>query len=104
MFLAQAYSATAKLWQELADPQYHFFWVTWHPFGTVSNWSKLDSEEQIEAALSTHPALLHGQSINTEVLRAVASRIWLLVLHRKYRELTPSPGEIGRILLELGRK
>jgi hypothetical protein len=103
LFLAQAYSATAKQWQELTDPKYHFFWVTWHPFGTVTNWSKLESEEQIKAALTTHSSLLSGQAINPEVLRTVAGRIWLLVLHRKYKELTPAPGEIGRILLELGR-
>lgn len=103
MFLAQAYSATAREWQQLGDPEFEFFWVTWHPFGTMTNWSKLESEDQITAALADHPALLAGQEINAEVLRTVACRIWLLVLHRKQKELTPSPAEIGEILLKLGR-
>ena len=103
VFLAQAYSATAAQWQSLSDPRYEFFWVTWHPFGTLTNWSKLQSTEEIRSALAAHPELLNGQDVDEKVLQAVSERLWLLVLHPRQEKLMPTDKEIRKIIEKLGR-
>lgn len=102
-FLAQAYSATAVQWQTLSDPKYEFFWITWHPFGTLANWSQLQSPSQINEALDKHPQYLNGQSADPLIVQTVADRLWLLVLHGRQSDLMPTDKEIRKILEKLGR-
>lgn len=102
-FLATAYSATARQWQELGDPKWEFFWVTWHPFGTLTEWSQLESPERIEAALAKHPEVLNKQDVIPKVVATLAPRVWLLLLHPRQEHLMPTRAELKAILLNLER-
>jgi hypothetical protein len=77
--------------------------VTWHPFGTLSEWSKLASGDRVRSALQKHTSLLEGQTVVDAVVDAVVSRTWLLLLHGRQDDLMPTPAELKKILMELNR-
>lgn len=101
-FLAEAYSATARHWQTVADPLYEFMWVTWHPF-SQGDWSTLLSADFLRSAVIGHPELRDGQAVDETVIQTLASRTWILVLHDKQKVLRPADNEIAKILQHLGR-
>lgn len=101
-FLAEAYSTTAKHWQQVGDPKFEFMWVTWHPF-SQTDWSTILTPGYMTTALAANDDVLDKQAVNRTVLDAVSQRTWVLVLHDKQRELRPADNEIAKILTHLGR-
>ena len=103
-FLAIAYSATAKrLQSSKKDRKTEFMWVTTHPF-RMARWSELSTPNEIRVALEKHSDFLNGATINDEILRAVASRLWVLVLHERQLEISLTHQEVLKIMPELNRK
>lgn len=103
-FLAIAYSSSALGLEEGTDWKRHFLWVTTHPFGYSTAWAQLESPETVHAAVKEFPDLLGGRDVDKEVVRAVASRIWLLVLNSKQQRLLLTADEITRVHALLSRK
>lgn len=103
-FLAIAYSSTAHGVATGLDQEATFIWVTTHPFGYSDEWLGFESAETIRKALGEFPELLDGKAIDEDLLRTVASRIWLLVLNTKQKRLLLTVDEIQKIYGLLGRK
>ena len=103
-FLAIAYSSTLAGIESQADKQAVFFWVTTYPFGWSKDWGDLESPQAIKDSLREFPDLLAGREIDEDLVRVVASRIWLLVRNDKQKRLLLTPDEISRVHGLLKRK
>lgn len=102
-FLAVSYSATAKRIQSTTDQKAEFMWVTTHPF-KPARWTKLATPEEVLIALEKHPELLGGAAIDHDLVRTVAARIWVLVLHDRQIEISLTHTEVLKIMPKLKRK
>lgn len=103
-FLAHAYSYSAKIKSSSrSDDKREFIWVTTHPFAQ-SNWMKLHEPDHIRSALQKYPALLHGNAIDDELVRVVASRVWVLVFNPKQERLSLDADELSKVHTALKRK
>jgi hypothetical protein len=94
-YLANAYSTTSKSLLDGVDTGREYMWVTWHPF-LQSRWSKLTATEEIHVALRRYPEVLNGSSIEEELVRKVASRLWLVVLSKRQEELSLTREELRK--------
>jgi len=86
-FLAECYMAL-KTHRFFCD---HFMWITWAPF-LVDSWSDLMTPEYVERGVLESKERVFGELrdgeayedlIEPELLRAVASRLWIIVLSDK---------------------
>lgn len=102
-YLANAYSVTVHDLSTVGDLRREYFWVTSHPF-SQSKWPKLTASEEIREALKTHPEVLDGRGIEEDLVRTVASRLWLLVRHERQEEITMSRNELQHVFTVLQRK
>lgn len=102
-FLAIAYSATAKRIQATSDQNAEFMWVTTHPF-KAARWKKLATSEEVQIALKAHPEVLNGAAVDDELVRTVASRIWVLVLNERQIEISLTHKEVMKVMGKLKRK
>lgn len=102
-FLANAYSATARRIQVAKDQKAEFMWVSTHPFNQ-GGWGKLATSEEVKAALGKHPGVLGGVAIDDELLRTVASRIWVLVMNQRQLEISLTHDEVQLVMGPLKRK
>lgn len=102
-YLANAYSTTAQDIKTVGDTRREYFWVTTHPF-SQNKWPKLTSHTEVAAALEAHPKALNGNPVNQELLRLVASRLWLLVMHERQEDLALTRDELQQVFTVLKRK
>lgn len=103
-FLAVAYSATAhSLKGKKTDRKTEFMWVTTHPF-RMARWAHLATPEEIQIALKKHADFLKGESIDDDLVRTVADRIWVLVLNERQLEISLTHTEVLEIMPKLKRK
>src|SRR5437660_1010090 len=72
-FLANAYSITAAAITGDIDKKTEFMWVTWHPF-SQTKWASLTGEDEIRAAVESHPEVLGGHRLDPNIVRVVADR------------------------------
>lgn len=83
-FLAKCFRAYSER-PERCD---HFMWITWSPFN-VTEWSKLDSIDKVEACVRENWQYNFTSRADAEratlepVVKEVADRIWVLVLSDK---------------------
>ena len=87
-YLAKCYRAFVQR----PDRCDNFFWVTWAPF-KATTWSTLCAPEQLRSAVLKHRSLALGiddedqasQALDddTDRVKAVADRLWLIVLSEK---------------------
>lgn len=88
----------------LTIPSYadHFMWVSWTPHG-ISRWATLTSAAEVQAAVIEHAARIFpagvdaAASVDEAACRAVADRLWLLILSDKQESLVPSVEHLGLI-------
>ncbi|TFC94397.1 hypothetical protein E3T28_15215 [Cryobacterium sinapicolor] len=103
-FLAIAYSATAKVKNAgRMDRATEFIWVTTHPF-SIKRWASLASEAEIRLALVARPEFLGDTEVDEDIVRVVAGRIWVLVMHEKQIDLSLTQQEVWQVLALLKRK
>lgn len=103
-YLVNAYSTTAYvLDQQGNDPEFQYMWVTWHPF-SQTKWPKLTHPDELRNALNCNPDALNGKPVDEELLRTVASRLWMIVLSRRQEELLLTRTELYRVQEALRRK
>jgi hypothetical protein len=101
-FLATAYSVTADGIERHLDRRTEFMWATWHPF-SQTKWPRLTSEEEIRDALRAHPEMARN-SVDEQIVRRVAQRLWLVPMHRRQDELLMTRDELLTVYKALGRK
>lgn len=104
-FLAIAYSATAlQIFEHGGSTnEPHFMWVTFHPFN-LRRWSNLEHHSELELALKAHPGYLGGKAIDQDLVRAVASRVSVLVFNPKQEELSLTSDELIAVRGVINRK
>jgi hypothetical protein len=103
-FLATAYSSTVyELEHKHSDIAREFIWVTFHPF-MLTEWMTLGTEEKIAQALVENPEYLDGRDVDQKVLRKVAERVWILVMHKKQEDISLTHEELMNVLYTLKRK
>lgn len=102
-YLANAYSITARECEEGIDSEREYMWLTTFPFAQ-GKWLQLRSAGEIAAALEVHPEALDGRAIDNELLARVASRLWLIPLHDRHKELVLDRKELYKIHEVLERK
>lgn len=102
-YLANAYSTAVHDIKNIGDTRRQYFWVTTHPF-SQTKWPELTSHQELRQALQAHPAALNGESIDEELLRMVASRLWLFVMPERHGALTLTRDELQRVFAVLRRK
>lgn len=91
-YLAKCYRATVT-----SDSPFHFFWITWHPF-SQGKWASLCSADEIRSALETHAAkYLGSEQVDEEVVKAMAERLWLVVLSDRQEALSMSDAMLGEL-------
>lgn len=91
-FLAQCYVALAER-PYLCD---HFMWITWCPFNATV-WHEHCTEGRVRQAVLEHRELVLGTTAVTEAeslldderVKAVADRLWLIVISEKQEQLLP---------------
>jgi hypothetical protein len=82
-YLATCYSAFAAKYKALGHPpSAEFMWITTHPFAQT-NFTKLTEECSIAKAcvVEAHVARLGGEDYNAELGKALAARLWLVVVN-----------------------
>ncbi len=92
-FLAQCYVAYDKM-PARAD---HFMWIAWSPH-SITDWPKLTTADYVRAHVLKHHERVFGTDneataaplVNEDVVSAVASRLWLVVLSQKQETLVIS--------------
>jgi len=102
-YLANAYSITARECQEGIDSEREYMWLTTYPFAQAK-WLRLRSSSEIAGALAKHPEALDGRAVDNELLDMVASRLWLIPLHDRHKELVLDRKELYKIHEALERK
>lgn len=103
-FLATAYSATARSLRDVGDTEHEFIWVTSHPF-KLPKWSVLETPEEVQSALDAYPACLgEGHAVDPELVRTVASRVWVLVMNSKQESISLTAQELQKVFTVLPRK
>jgi len=102
-YLANAYSTTAHDIKTIGDVCRQYFWVTTHPF-SQTKWPELTSHGELRQALRAYPEALNGEDIDEELLRAVASRLWLFVMPERGDELSLTRDELQLVFTVLRRK
>ncbi|MFF5182264.1 hypothetical protein ACFY30_00535 [Streptomyces sp. NPDC000345] len=102
-YLANAYSITARDIRDGIDRRREFMWVTWHPF-SQGKWVHLTSKQEIRDALKTHPEVLDGADVNSEIVDRVSERLWLLVLNPCQEKLFLTREELYKVEQALNRK
>ncbi len=79
-------------------------WVTTHPFGYSQEWVTMETPEAVRKAVEEFPELLNGRIVDEDMLRTVASRVWLLIFNEKQERLFLTPDEVLRVHALLKRK
>jgi hypothetical protein len=102
-YLANAYSITARECEDGVDTEREFMWLTTHPFAQ-GKWRHLRTSDEIAAALQKHPEALAGRVPDNALMGTVASRLWLIPVHDRYRELVLERKELFKIHEVLERK
>ena len=103
-FLATAYSNILHDRRVInSDPKREFFWVTTHPF-QIKEWTTLATEEKVYEAISENPKLVNTADIDQKLVRSVADRIWILVMHEKQESISLTHDELMEVLTRLKRK
>lgn len=102
-YLANAYSTTAHDIATVGDLRREYFWVTSHPF-SQTKWPLLTSSDEMRDALKIHPEVLNGADADEDLLRDVASRLWLLVRHKRQEDITLTRDELQHVFTVLKRK
>jgi hypothetical protein len=91
-FLAQCYVAVQER-EHLCD---HLMWITWAPFN-ASVWDEHCTASRVRQAVLEHHDPVFGTSsateaaalVNDEHTKAVANRLWLIVISDKQEQLLP---------------
>lgn len=99
-FLAQCYVA----YSQLPARSDHFMWIAWSPH-SVTNWSKLTTAEYVREHVIKHRKQVFGEEdeakasamVDDDLVSAVASRLWLIVLSQKQEKLVISAEHRGVI-------
>lgn len=102
-FLANAYSSTARRIQTTKDQNAEFMWVSTHPF-SQNRWGRLATPEEIHTALEKHPKVLGSATVDQELVRTVAQRIWVLVMNHRQIEISLTQEEVLKVMPTLKRK
>jgi hypothetical protein len=88
-FLAKCYCALAAR-PEVCD---HFFWITWAPFLSES-WKDLCTYDFVEKAVLMHSVKALNEvdadvaktAVKTDLVSAVADRLWIIVLSKRQEQ------------------
>jgi len=97
-FLARSYAAVAG-GSQFCD---HLLWITWCPF-SITSWHELRTPECVRAAVLEHRARLFdtkdeqaaAAQVDEEIVKAVADRLWIVVLSDKQEKLVPLAEWVG---------
>ncbi|RPK75702.1 hypothetical protein EES45_24760 [Streptomyces sp. ADI97-07] len=95
-YLADCYSATAKMIKDGLDRECEFMWITWHPFA-MGAWTKLCDEAMIQEAVKEYPEKLGEDYYDPEIGKLLAERLWLIVLSERQEELMMKREYLGHI-------
>lgn len=105
-FLAQAYSATYLLREKGLDPKFEFMWATTCPwkgdgFRRVATWQEVrdaalwDSTRDLALAVGGSKTLARavpdGHTLDDDLARTVADRIWVWVISDRHEEMSMGP-------------
>ncbi|MFD3848727.1 hypothetical protein ACFWVB_22880 [Streptomyces microflavus] len=81
----------------------NFMWITWHPF-SLKKWAKLCSEGEVRSAVLAYPEKALGceveeaaSQVDDEACKAVAERLWLILLSERQENLVISKKHLGWI-------
>ena len=93
-YLANCY---CTLLQDRTKP-YEFMWITWHPF-SQSKWTKLCEWEEVRDQVSGRQSAWLGSatSVDDDLCKIVAGRLWLIVLSDKQEKLGMSDEMLGEV-------
>lgn len=102
-FIATAYSTSAYELKHFGDSGREYMWVTYHPFAQ-REWKNLLKRKNIVKALGEHPELLAGEKVDEDLVDALATRVWLLVIHSKQHALILKKKELKQVFSVINRK
>ena len=102
-FLANVYSATAHRINATKDQRAEFMWVSTQPFNQAG-WGKLATPEAIHDALTKYPGVLGGATVDDDLVRLVAKRIWVLVMNERQIDISLTHEEVMAVMPILKRK
>lgn len=93
-YLANAYCKMLEDRRKL----YQFMWITWHPF-SLNKWAELCKPSEVRQQISKRQPEWLGSdaSVDTELCRIVADRLWLIVLSEKQERLCMSRRMLGEL-------
>lgn len=87
-FLANCYSVTCRALDDSMDHGTEFMWLTWHPFGTLADWGTRCEPETVARAVRDHQQeVLGSRPIDTEIIKLIAGRLFLVVVPQRHRQL-----------------
>ncbi|MFI2703460.1 hypothetical protein [Cellulosimicrobium composti] len=102
-FLAVAYSFAVKDRQAPYPKNPHWLWVTYHPFA-VTKWPDLATAGQVVAAVNKCKDLVPEASVDQDIAREVAEKVWILVYNPKMHDITLTPKELKKVRTVIDRK
>jgi hypothetical protein len=96
-FLTRCYSATIA-WDRAGTPKTpEFLWITWHPFGTITEYSTLTQVEAIKDACDKLPGRVKPEDYDAAVAGDLARRLWLLIVSSRLDDMRMSKEFLGLI-------
>lgn len=96
-FLTRCYSATLA-WNATGSPKSpEFFWITWHPFGTITEYPDLTRVTAIEDACQQMPQRVAPADYDPAIAEDLSKRLWLLILSPRLQEIQMSTKFLGWI-------
>lgn len=96
-FLTRCYSATIA-WQKMGAPRTpEFLWITWHPFGTISEYGTLTEVAALKDACDKLPERVKSEDYDANIAQELAQRLWLLIVSPRLDEMRMSKEFLGLI-------
>ena len=77
---------------------YEFMWITWHPF-SIRKWTRLCEWDEVRDAIRERQNewLSSASTVDDNLCRLVADRLWLIVLSDKQEQLGMSEEMLGEV-------
>lgn len=103
-FLVTCYSAM-HTWRGINDERpREFLFITWHPFGPVSNYTKLTTVDWIKRSVDANPLRVPPDKWDGNLAAALAARLWLLIPSRQLPKMQMSRDHLGVVKNHVTRK
>ena len=96
-FLTRCYSATLA-WVKIGAPRTpEFMWITWHPFGTISEYRQLTEAAAITEACEKLPQRVKPEDFDPALAEDISGRLWLLIASPRLDDMRMSKEFLGLI-------